>query len=228
MEKKVQQRVCIDFCFCLGKTGAEMYEMLQAAFGESCLSRLKTFEWYSRFKSGRRSFEDDPHPGRPSTSHTKETVACVREIIHADRCLTIREVAEEVRIAFGTCQKILTEDLRMRHVTAKFVPCLLTAEQKDDRLSVCTDPCDQTQNDPHFMSSVITGGECWVYGYDLETKQMSSQWSTSSPRPKKARQVKSNIRTMLIAFFDNDGLVRHEFVPTGQTVNKEFYKAVLQ
>ena len=229
MEEKVQQRVCIDFCFRLGKTGAETYEMLQAAFGESCLSQLKTSEWYSRFKSGRRSFEDDLHPGRPSTSHTEETVARVREIIRADRYLTIREVAEEVRIAFGTCQKLLTEDLRMRSVTAKFVPCLLTAEQKDDRMSICTDLSDRAQNDPNFMSSVITGDECWVYGYDPETKQMSSQWSTSSsPRPKKARQVKSNIKTMLIAFFDTDGLVHHDFILTGQTVNKEFYKTVLQ
>ena len=132
----MQQRVCIDFCFRLGKTGAETYEMLQAAFGESCLSRSKTSEWYSRFKSGSRSFEDNPRLGRPSTSHTEETVARVREIIRADRRLTIREVAEEVRIAFGTCQKILTEDLRMRRVTAKFVPRLRTAEQKDDRVQL--------------------------------------------------------------------------------------------
>jgi len=229
MEEKVQQHVCIDFCFGLGKTGAETYEMLQAAFGESCLSRSKTFEWYSHFKSGCQSFEDDPRPGRPSTSHTEETMGRVREIIHADRRLTIREVAEEVRIAFGTFQKILTEDLRMRHVTAKFMPPLLTAEQKDDRVSICTDLRDRAQNDPNFMSSVISGDECWVYGYDPETKQMSSQWSTSSsPQPKKAWQVKSNIKIMLTAFLDIDGLVHHEFVPTGQTVNKEFYKTVLQ
>jgi len=59
-EEKVQQCVCIDFCFRLGKSGSETCEMLQAAFGESCLSRSKTIEWYSRFKSGCRSFEDDP------------------------------------------------------------------------------------------------------------------------------------------------------------------------
>jgi len=147
MELKVQQCVCIDFCFLPGKS-AETYEMLQVAFGESCLSRSKTFEWYSRFKSGCRSFEDDPHPGRLSTSHTEETVARVREIIHADLRLTIREVAEEVRIAFGMCQKILTEDLQMRCVTAKFVPRLLTAEQKDDGLSICTDLHDRAQNIP--------------------------------------------------------------------------------
>jgi len=79
MEEKVQQGVRINFCFHLGKTGAETYEMLQADFGESCLSRSKTFEWYSHFKSGHRSFEDNPCPGTPSTSHTKETHGtCVR------------------------------------------------------------------------------------------------------------------------------------------------------
>ena len=115
----------------------------------------------------------------------------------------------------------------MRHVSVKSVPRLLTVEQKDERVSICTVLREQAQNDPNFMSSVITGDESWVYGYDPETKQMSSQWKTaSSPRPKKARQVKSNVKTMLIAFFHIDGLVHHEYVPRGQTVNKEFYKTV--
>jgi len=52
MEEKVQQHVCINFCFRLGKSGAETYELLQAAFGQSCLSRSKTIEWYCHFKSG--------------------------------------------------------------------------------------------------------------------------------------------------------------------------------
>jgi len=225
MEGQVQQHVCIDFCFRLGKTGAETYEMLQAAFGESCLSRSKTFECYSRFKSGRQSFEDDPRPCRSSTSHTNETMARVREIIRADRRLTVREVAEEVRIAFGTCQKILTEDLQMRRVTANR---LLTAEQKDDRVSICTDLCVRAQNDSSFMTLIITGDECWHNGYDPGTKQMPFQWKTASSRPKKARQMKSSVKTMLIAFFDTEGLVHYEYVPRGQTVNKEFYKTVLQ
>ena len=33
---------------------------------------------------------------------------------------------------------------------------------------------------------------------------------------------------MLIAFFDTDGLVHHEYVPKGQTVNKKLYKTVLE
>ena len=91
------------------------------------------------------------------------------EIISSDQHLTIREVAEEVRIAFGMCQKILTGDLQMRCVTAKFLPRLLTAEQ-DDRVTICTDLRGRAQIDSNFMFSVFTGDKCWVYVYDLETK----------------------------------------------------------
>jgi len=79
-----------------------------------------------------------------------------------------------------------------------------------------------------FLSRVITGDESWVYGYDPETKQQSSQWkSPRSPRPKKARQVKSNLKSMIITFFDIKGVVHKEFEPTGQTVNSGFYCEVL-
>jgi len=95
-------------------------------------------------------------------------------------------------------------------------------------MSICTDLLiEPKRSQLHVLGNHCDA--CWVYGYGPETKQMSSHWSTSSsPRPKKVRQVKSNIKTMLIALFDIDGLVHHEFVPTGQTVNKEFYKTVLQ
>ena len=36
--------------------------------------------------------------------------------------MSIREVAEDVGIAFGTCQKILREELQMKLVSVKFVP----------------------------------------------------------------------------------------------------------
>ena len=38
---------------------------------------------------------------------------------------------------------------------------------------------------------------------------------------------RSQVKMMLINFFDNYGLVHHEFVPQGQTVNQLFYKKVL-
>ena len=90
-------------------------------------------------------------------------MARVREIIHADQLLTIREVAKDVGTAFGTCQKFLAEDLQIRCVSAKLVSHLLTVEE-DDPVSICTEFREQAQNDPNFVSSVISGDEIWVYG----------------------------------------------------------------
>ena len=67
------------------------------------------------------------------------------------------------------------------------------------------------------------------YGYDVETKAQSSQWKhTESPRPKKARQVRSNVKVLLTVFFDYHGVVHQEFSPQGRTVNKEYYLEVMR
>ena len=48
------------------------------------------------------------------------------------------------------------------------------------------------------------------------------------PGPKKIRQVRSNVKTMLNCFFVIQGIVHREFVPRGQTFNQEFYLGVLK
>jgi hypothetical protein len=79
------------------------------------------------------------------------------------------------------------------------------------------------------LSRVITGDERWIYGSDPEPKQQSSQWnSPNSPRPKKARQVKSKVKSMLIIFFDIKGIVHKEFFLASQAVNSAYYCDVLQ
>ena len=75
----------------------------------------------------------------------------------------------------------------------------------------------------------MTGDESWVYGYDPETKQQSSQWKRpDEPWPKKARQSRSHVKSILIIFFDCEGVVHYELAPRGQTINKEYYVEVLK
>jgi len=92
-------------------------------------------------------------------------------------------------------------DLNKQRVAAKFVPRLLTQDQKNTRLTLCQELKNQTESDPNFLSKVITGDESWCYGYDPETKQALSQWKMpTSPRAKKARQVRSNEKTIIVFF----------------------------
>lgn len=196
-----EQRVNIKFCFKLQKSAKEAHEMLKSVYGDNVVTLKTVYKWYERFKSGNESVEDEKRSGRPSTSKTDENVQKVAKMVRSNRRLTIRELTEELNISYGSVQSILTDDLQMRRVSAKFVPRLLTAEQKENRVSVCTELKDRLDADPDFMAKIITGDESWVYGYDPETKIQSSQWKTSgSPRPKKARQSKSNVKVMLMVF----------------------------
>jgi len=218
-----EQRTCLKFCFLLGKTPTESLEMLQEAFKEQALSRARVFEWFSRFKKGALSIEDQPRSGRPSSSRNDENIAKICEKLNKDRRYTIDELSEVTGVSWSSVQRILTQDLGMRCVAAKFIPCLLTEDQRKSRLAVCQDLKRELENDPNFLSRVITGDESWCYHYDPESKQASSQWKTPhSPRPKKIRQMRSNVKTMLICFFDIQGIVHGEFVPGGQAVNREF------
>jgi hypothetical protein len=79
----------------------------------------------------------------------------------------------------------------MCRIAAKFVPRLLN-DQKQRRVNVSRELREKANEDPTFISRIITGGESWIYGYDPEIKQQSSQWKTSQlPRAKKAQQVRS-------------------------------------
>jgi len=101
-------------------------------------------------------------------------------------------------------------------------------EQKLLRLEIPQDMLDCVESDSNFLNTVITGDENWVYGYDPETKAQSSQWKhSSSPRPKKARQVRSNVKVLLTVFLDSHGVVYHEYTSQGQTVSKQYYEGVL-
>jgi len=150
------------------------------------------------------SENDDEHSGRPLTSTTPENIARVHQTILADRRQTIHDVCDIVGLSYGTIQCILADNLNMRHISTRFVLRLLSDDQKALRISVYRELKQQARDHPNFISNIITGDETWMYGYDPETKQQSLQWKSPNSLPlKKARQVGSNVKSMLIVFFRN-------------------------
>jgi hypothetical protein len=49
----MKQRAAIKYCFKLGKSASETYELLQKAYGSDSLSRSMTFVWFKRFREVR-------------------------------------------------------------------------------------------------------------------------------------------------------------------------------
>ena len=94
---------------------------------------------------------------------------------------------------------------------------------------MCCDLQEELKNDSQFLTKVLTGDESFCYSYETEFKQQSHQWkSPNMPRPNKAWQVSSSVKTIIISFFDVDGILHRQFVPPRQTVNQQFYLNVLK
>jgi len=120
MEEFRELRACIKFCFKLGKTATECYEILKTAFGEQATGRSETFRWFSRFKAGRNSTDDDERSGRPVSSSTPEMIEKMRQIFREDRRRTIDEVRMLVGNSHGTCQKKLNRSFEDATCRIKF------------------------------------------------------------------------------------------------------------
>jgi hypothetical protein len=68
-----------------------------------------------------------------------------------------------------------------------------------------------------------------IYEYGIELKSQSKEWKhQNSPRLKNAWESKLKIKVMFIVFFDCRGIMHHNFVPEGLTVNSAFYMEVLK
>jgi hypothetical protein len=75
--------------------------------------------------------------GNQAPAKTTENVKTIQGLIHEDCRQTIHELADKTGISYGVCQEILRESMNMRHITAKFVPQLLTNDQKQRHINMC-------------------------------------------------------------------------------------------
>ena len=87
----------------------------------------------------------------------------------------MQDIVHECGITVGSNDAILTDNLHMQRVCAKFAPRLLTDDQREQRQTIGRDLFDRSCEVVQFLKNIVTGDESWVYGYDLETKQQSSQ-----------------------------------------------------
>ena len=119
MEKKIEQRVCLKFCVSNGITATESLKMLQTCFGESTLSKMQVFELHKAFSESREVVENLPRASRSSISVNEDYIEKVKRIVLENRCVGIREVAEALKISYGSTQHIVVHVLGMKRVAAR-------------------------------------------------------------------------------------------------------------
>lgn len=226
---KMEARAVVKSYAKAGKSASEAHTLLQQAFPDSCPSLRTIFRWHREYLDGRDSIEDERGRHPKKTLRTPANIDEISSQIIKDRRLTIQELATASGLSYGTTQLIITEDLGLSKISARWVPRLLSDEHKEAHLRFSRDFKNRAfYEGKAFLESIITLDETWVSYSTPEMKYRSMQWlPKGSPAPTKAKTTASAKKVMLTCFFDSKGLIYQHWVPSKQTINAEYFKGVL-
>ena len=190
ISEKTPQRAVMHFCYKLNKSPLDTVKMINDTYGESRVNRRLVYRWFQRFREGDESFEDQQRTGRPVCGRSDKNVKSVSDAVNEDRHSTIRSMCEKLDLSYGTVQRILKNDLKMRRVSAKWVHHLLKDEEMAARVQESKRFLRRWRKEGDaFLQRIITADETWVYFYDPGSKMQSSQWKhvDSPPTARKIR-----------------------------------------
>ena len=148
-----------------------MYGMLQTAFGASCMNGASVFECHKRFKEGRESVRDDERCGRSKEVRTPELIGQIKNFMDKDHRVSIKTISAQFDVSVGTVHTIICEEeLKMRKICTKFVPRVLSEDQKERRCHDSREMVKLINSEPAVLDALVTCDESWIYCYDQETE----------------------------------------------------------
>ncbi|CAH1995837.1 unnamed protein product [Acanthoscelides obtectus] len=171
---------------------------LLSVFGNEAPHQSTISRWYGEFTRGQVTLSDDPRVGAPKTAVTQKNVDAVRKLIE-DRHVTYREIETSLKISKTSIQKILHEELGVRKLVSRWIPHLLTEEQKAAGVNWCQKTLDWfNSGNSKNVYSIVSGDESWIYCYEPENKRQSTVWVfQGEEKPTKQRTVTADWYTTI-------------------------------
>ena len=228
--EKIEIRAVIKFFFIKGLKGREIYGELESTLGTDAVSYATVKNWVAEFKRGRSSTEDEARSGRPADGKSEENIDAVQDMILADRRNTISKIAETLRLSEATTFRIVTEELGYKKVCARWVPRMLTHENKRNRTNISRRNLElYNENPENFCDRYVTMDETWAHHYNPESKQQSMQWKhVGSPRVVKFREVTAVGKVLASVFWDCEGILFVDYLDQGRTITGTYYAELLR
>jgi len=199
------------------------------ACGDSSPSFSTKKKWAAEFKHGRTNLEVDPREVCPESATPPEIIEQVHDMVLDDWWMKVCEIAETIGFSKECVGYILHEELNMKKLCARWVPCLLTADQKCTRMKI-SEQCLEcfNKNKTDFVCRFVTMDEIWIHHYTPESKQQSKQWTEAGCSvPKKTRSVPSAGKVMASVFWDAEGILFIDYLEKVKTIIGEYYSNLL-
>ena len=111
-------------------------------------------------------------------------------MVEQDARLSVKDIASCTGISEGSVQTTQKKRLDLRKVCAKWVPHLLTEEQKTQRLKCARELLKTYKGcNSRFISSLLTGDETWVHMFEPKKGLIISNGSEKIKKKQKNAHV---------------------------------------
>ncbi len=194
MELGQEQRTVIKFLVSTGATPIQCWRHLREGFNAETVSQKTVRKWHHRFSEGETSVKDRPRPGRPISARTADGIRSVQAALEADRHSTVRTLAEDVSMSKTTVHKVLKKDLKLSKIMPKFIPRILTDEQKKFRMRLCQLNLDALKEDDAYLQKFVTGDESWVSVYEVNGSSPHVNGTQLDPRTQGPRKPSGDVQ----------------------------------
>ena len=181
------------------------------------------FVIYARWASARIAHSALPRTVNVALALNDQLYPLVINVLLSDRKVKLQEIADILKISKGNVFKVVHENLSMKKLYSKWVPRLLTVEQKQQRIHDLV-RCLKlfTRNKKDFLRRYITMNETWIHHFTPESKRASAEWrGEGESRPKRPKTQQSAGKASV--FWDMHGMLLIGFLPKGQTINSDYY-----
>ena len=211
-----------------GITPTQIYQQIITAWGENIITLRSVQKWCKMGADDNEeiSFTHRGGAGRPRTSRSKENVDDLKELL--DKCphLSVEEIADLMDISATSVYRIITDDLHMRSVIARWIPHELSGEQKVKRVDLAKNML-KTLNERDIMKNLIITDEKWIFHRSIGTKNANRKWIPEDggrgDKPVIARRTIHDAKTMVLVAISFDGKFVADYLPHGDTVDSSRY-----
>ena len=105
----------------------------------------------------------------------QKNIQKVIDLIARDARYTVGNIARFVGISVGSVHTILKKILKVRRLTARWMPHLLTNEQKSQRVKTARELLKRYPKfDKNVFNSFVTGDETWVSSHNVKLSPPSN------------------------------------------------------
>ena len=153
-----------------------IHSELVSSLGASAPSLRTVYRWAKRFQDSGDDKNDLSRAGRPITGCTVANIKQVEAIIDEDPHISLNDIEALTSLCRGTIVNIIHTHLNKRKLSSRWIPHLLTAEQKLKRVTFCTHNLKMFEEGKSRLCDVVTGDESWIYYRKIRKKAMNLTW----------------------------------------------------